>query len=68
MTAPVTAPLSQPPPPSPLDDAAADFVTALNAYVREAIAARPSARDAILSRAQAIHADACVIRWHGGAR
>lgn len=68
MTAPVTAPISQPPPPSPLDDAAADFVTALNAYVREAIAARPAARDAILSRAQAIHADACVIRWHGGAR
>lgn len=54
MTAPVTAPLSQPPPPSPLDDAAADFVTALNALVREAVAARPSARDAI--------------RWHGGAR
>lgn len=68
MTAPVTAPLSQPPPPSPLDSAAADFVTALNTLVREAVAAKPSARDAILSRAQAIHADACVIRWHGDAR
>lgn len=68
MTAPVYAPLSQPPPPSPLDAACADFVTALNALVAAATAANPAARDAIVSRGQAIHAEACALRWHGGAR
>jgi mono/diheme cytochrome c family protein len=68
VTAPVYAPLSQPPPPSPLDSAAHDFAAALRAFVAAAVDANPSARDAIVSRGQAIHADACAILWHGGAR
>ena len=68
MTAPIYAPLSQPPPPSPLDSAARDFAAALRALVAAAVDAAPSQRDAIVSRGQAIHDEACALLWHGGAR
>lgn len=66
MTAPVYAPLSQPPPPSPLADAAADFVRALNVLVAAAQTARPASHGAVASKAQEIHDAACVVVHLGG--